>query len=46
VIIVLVDFVDAPMAASPAHFHDLFFSTGTIPTGSVREYYTEVTTDC
>ena len=26
-----------------AHFDDLFFSTGVIPTGSVTEYYTEVT---
>jgi immune inhibitor A len=43
VIIVLVDFSDEPMKKTPAHFHDLFFSTGTIPTGSVREYYTEVT---
>src|SRR6185312_14242320 len=39
VIIVLVDFSDAPMAASRAHFKDLFFSTGKIPTGSVREYF-------
>ena len=43
VIVVLVDFTDAPMAASPDHFKDLFFSTGKIPTGSVREYYSEVT---
>ncbi len=43
IIIVLVDFSDAPMAASPDHFRDLFFSTGKIPTGSVREYYSEVT---
>src|SRR6185436_20392845 len=41
VIIVLVDFSDAPMAASRAHFKDLFFSTGKIPTGSVREYFAE-----
>ena len=43
VIVVLVDFSDAPMTATPDHFKDLFFSTGKIPTGSVREYYTEVT---
>jgi immune inhibitor A len=43
VIIVLVDFDDAPMTASLDHFKELFFSTGKIPTGSVREYYTEVT---
>ena len=42
VIVVLVDFTDAPMAARPDHFRDLFFSTGKIPTGSVREYFTEV----
>ena len=43
VIVVLVDFSDAPMVASPDHFRDLFFLTGEIPTGSVREYFTEVT---
>ena len=42
VIVVLVDFVDAPMARSADQFRDLFFSTGKIPTGSVREYFTEV----
>ncbi len=41
VIVVLVDFTDAPMATPPGHFNDLFFSTGRIPTGSVREYFTE-----
>jgi len=43
VIIVLADFSDKPMTASADHFRDLFFSTGKIPTGSVREYFTEVT---
>ena len=43
VIVVLVDFSDQPMAASRQHFHDLFFSTGVLPNGSVREYFTEVT---
>jgi immune inhibitor A len=42
VIIVLVDFSDAPMTRSTDQFRDLFFSIGKIPTGSVREYYTEV----
>ncbi len=42
VIVVLVDFVDAPMTRSADQFRDLFFSTGKIPTGSVREYFTEV----
>jgi immune inhibitor A len=43
VIIVLVDFSDRAMAATAAHFEQLFFSTGMVPTGSVREYFTEVT---
>jgi immune inhibitor A len=42
VIVVLADFSDKPMTASADHFRDLFFSTGKIPTGSVREYFTEV----
>jgi immune inhibitor A len=43
VIVVLVDFADKPMAQTQQHYRDLFFSTGVIPTKSVREYYTEVT---
>ena len=43
VIVVLVDFTDKHMAQTQAHFRDLFFSTGVIPTKSVREYYTEAT---
>ena len=31
VIVVLVDFTDAPMTTTPAHFRDLFFSTGQDP---------------
>ena len=42
VIVVLVDFPDAPMTQSVEHFRELFFSEGQIPTGSVREYFTEV----
>src|SRR5262245_52612738 len=42
VIVVLVDFSDKPMTATVEDFHDLFFSTGIIPHGSVKEYYTEV----
>ena len=42
IIVVLADFSDAPMTASADHFRDLFFSTGKIPTGSVREYFSEV----
>ena len=29
--------------ATVAHFEELFFSTGQVATGSVREYYTEAT---
>jgi immune inhibitor A len=43
VAVVLVDFSDHPMTQSQSHFEDLFFSTGVLPHGSVREYYTEVT---
>lgn len=43
VIVVLVDFADQQLAQPLAHFEDLFFSTGTLPNGSVREYYTELT---
>lgn len=43
VIVVLVDFSDKPMAMKRSHYEDLFFSTGVVPTGSVREYYREVT---
>ena len=42
VLVVLVDFSDRPMTATPQHFKDLFFSTGTLPHGSVREYFREV----
>lgn len=42
VIVVLADFSDAPMTATADHFRELFFSTGKIPTGSVREYFAEV----
>lgn len=43
VIVVLVDFSDRAMAQTRQHFEQLFFSTGVIPTGSVREYYQEAT---
>ena len=43
VAVVLVDFSDAAMTQTQNHFHDLFFSTGVLPHGSVREYYSEVT---
>ena len=43
VIVVLVDFSDKEMTQSKKHFEDLFFSRGTMATGSVRDYYQEVT---
>jgi immune inhibitor A len=43
VVVVLVDFPDRPMNETTQHFEDLFFSTGVIPSGSVAEYYREVT---
>jgi immune inhibitor A len=43
VIVVLVDYSDKPMTQSADHFRDLFFSTGKLPHGSVKEYYREVT---
>jgi immune inhibitor A len=43
VIVVLVDFPDKAISTPKKHFQDLFFSTGVIPTGSVKEYYKEVT---
>ncbi len=45
VIVVLVNFKDKKMSAShnKQHFKDLFFSTGVITNGSVKEYYKEVT---
>lgn len=43
VIVVLVEFSDQAMTATRQEFEDLFFSNGVIPTGSVREYFDEVT---
>lgn len=43
VVVVLVDFADQPMTAPPSRFEQLMFSTGVLPTGSVREFYTEAT---
>jgi immune inhibitor A len=43
VAVVLVDFSDKPMGVGmKERFKDLFFSTGKIPTGSVTEYYKDV----
>jgi immune inhibitor A len=43
VIVVLVDFTDKQFEQPGSRFEDLFFSTGQIPTGSVTEYYQDVT---
>ena len=43
VVVVLVEFSDKAITQTADHFRDLFFSTGVIPTGSVREYYDEIT---
>jgi len=42
VIVVLADTSDKPMTRTAQSFRDLFFSTGVVPTGSVREYFREV----
>lgn len=43
VVVVLVEFTDRKFnAGAKANFQDLFFSTGKIATGSVTEYYKEV----
>ncbi|GAC1448147.1 MAG: hypothetical protein NVSMB7_09390 [Chitinophagaceae bacterium] len=42
VAVILVDFSDKVMVQTKAHFEDLFFSLGKVSTGSVREYYREV----
>lgn len=43
VIVVLAQFSDKAMAQTAEHYRDLFFSTGVVPHGSVKEYYQEVT---
>ena len=45
IIVVLAQFSDRAMGAAYTreYFRDLFFSTGELPHGSVREYYREVT---
>lgn len=43
VIVVLVEFSDRPMGESQGHYEDLFFSTGVLANGSVKEYFSEVT---
>ncbi len=43
VIVVLVNFQDKQITQSKQHYQDLFFSTGVVSTGSVSEFYKEVT---
>lgn len=43
VIVVLVDFSDKALGKPKKYYEDLFFSEGVLPTGSVKEYYKEVT---
>lgn len=43
VAVILVDFSDKPMTQPKKRFNDLFFSEGVVPTGSVKEYFKEVT---
>lgn len=43
VVVVLVEFSDKAMTATANHFQDLFFSTGVLPHGSVKEFYAEAT---
>jgi immune inhibitor A len=43
VIVVLVQFPDRTMTQPASHFQELFFSTGVLPNGSVKEYFKEVT---
>lgn len=43
VVVVLVDFPDQAMSQTREHIEELFFSTGVLPDGSVKEYFTDVT---
>jgi immune inhibitor A len=43
VIVVLAQFSDRPLGKPKSHFENLFFSTGVLPHGSVKEYYREAT---
>ena len=42
VLVVLVDFSDRSFSVDPARFAQLFFSTGELATGSVAEYFADV----
>jgi len=41
--VILVDFSDQEMKTAKSHYEQQFFSLGSLATGSVREYYREVT---
>ena len=43
VIVLLVDFPDKPATRNPHEFEDMLFSTGTFQTGSLNDFYAEVT---
>jgi immune inhibitor A len=43
IIVVLVQFSDKTMTHNKKHFEDLLFSNGVVSTGSMREYWKEVT---
>lgn len=43
VIVVLVEFSDQKMKKKKKHFEELFFSTGKVENGSVKEYFLDVT---
>ncbi len=42
VLVVLVDFTDTQFSVDTSRFEELFFSTGSLPTGSVKEYFADV----
>ena len=42
-LVLLVDFPDLPGRTPPEHFEELLFTEGAHPTGSMRDYYREVT---
>ncbi len=42
VIVILIDFPDCPATRDPSDIYNLFFSNGTYPNGSMRDYYREV----
>lgn len=45
VVVVLVEFSDKSMTQTKQHFENLFFSTGILTNGSVKEYFADVTND-